>query len=100
MRICQQTAFAMALVRWMNASLNSFTPPRLQGTPTPIGQRGKKLLGLIFVGQEMKVIRRGTEPVEVFNFRHEYMPNEVLYSSKICVHVTVEGPPEYFSNWK
>ena len=34
----------------------------------PNRPKGHKILGLILVGQEMKVIRRGTEPVEVFTF--------------------------------
>ena len=34
----------------------------------PNRPKGHKILGLILVGQEMKVIKRGMEPVEVFNF--------------------------------
>ena len=34
----------------------------------PNRPKGHKLLGLILVGQEMKVIRRATEPVEIFTF--------------------------------
>ena len=64
----------------------------------PNSPKGHKVLGLILVGQEMKVIRRGTEPVDVFTFRHEDMPNEVMYAAKRCVHVNVEGPPESFFN--
>ena len=50
--------------------------------------KGHKVLGLILVGQEMKMIRHGTEPVKVFTFRHKDMPNEVVYDSKRYVHVT------------
>ena len=55
--------------------------------------KGHKVLGLILVGQEMKVIRLGTEPVEVFTFWHKDMPNKVLYAAKRYVHVTVEVTP-------
>ena len=41
--------------------------------------KGHKVLGLIFVAQEMKVIRRGTEPVEVFTF----LTRE--YANRSCV---------------
>ena len=34
----------------------------------PNRPKGKKLLGLILVGKEMKVIRCGTKPVKVFTF--------------------------------
>ena len=37
----------------------------------PNRPKGHKVLGLIFIGQEIKVIRHGTEPVGVFNFRHK-----------------------------
>ena len=62
----------------------------------PNRPKGHKVLGLILVGQEMKVIRRGTEPVQVFTFRHEDMPNEGMYTAKIYVHVTVEEPHNIF----
>ena len=55
--------------------------------------KGNKVLGLIVISPEMKVIRRGAEPVEVFTFWHEDMPNKVLYTAKKYLHVTVEGPP-------
>ena len=56
----------------------------------PNRPNGHKVLGLILVGQETKVIRRGTEPFEIFTFRHDDMPNEVLYAAKRYVHVAVE----------
>ena len=37
--------------------------------------KGHKVLGLILVGHDMKVIRRGTALVKVFTFKHEDMPN-------------------------
>ena len=60
--------------------------------------KGHKVLGLIFIGQEIKVIRRGTEPVGVFTFRHKDMPNIVMCAAKRYVNVTFEEPPEYFSS--
>ena len=58
--------------------------------------KGHKVLGLILIGQEMKVIRRGTELVRGFMFWHKNIPNKVLYAAKVHFHVTVEGTPEYF----
>ena len=62
--------------------------------------KGHKALGLILVSQEMKLFRHGAEPVKVFTFRHKHIPNKVLYAAKIYLHVTVEGPPEYFFRLK
>ena len=62
----------------------------------PNRKKGHKLFGLILVGQEMKVIRRGMEPVNVFTFRHEDIPNKVLYAANRYVYVTVKGPLEPF----
>ena len=59
----------------------------------PNRPKGHNVLGLILIGQEIKVIRRGTEPVEVFTFRHEDMQNEVLYAANRYVHVNFEGTP-------
>ena len=59
-----------------------------------------KVLGLILVGQEIKVIRRGTEPVKVFTFWRKDIPNKVMYIAKRYVHVTVEGPQESFFSFK
>ena len=56
--------------------------------------KGNKLFGLILIGQEIKVIRRGMESVEFFTFRHEDMQNKVLYASKRYVHAAVGKPPE------
>ena len=62
----------------------------------PNRPKGHKALGLIFIVQDMKFIIRGTEPVGVSTFRHEDMPNELLYSAKRYLNVTVEGIPELF----
>ena len=59
----------------------------------PNRPKGHKVLGLIFIGQEMKVIRSVRKPVEGFTFRHKDMPNKILNSVKRYVRVTVEGTP-------
>ena len=59
----------------------------------PNRQKGHKVLGLILIGQEMKVTRCGTEPVGGFTFQHEDMPNEVLYAAKRYLHVAVKVTP-------
>ena len=56
----------------------------------PNRSKGHKLLGLIFLGQEMKVIRCGIEPVGGCTFQHKNIPNEVLYSDNRYVNVTVD----------
>ena len=43
-------------------------PYKLVRDTYPNRPKGHKILGLILVGQEMKVIRVGTEPVKVFTF--------------------------------
>ena len=58
--------------------------------------KGHKVLGLILVGKEMKLIRRGTEPVKVFTFRHKDIPNKVMYAANRYMHVAVEVNPESF----
>ena len=62
----------------------------------PNRPKGYKLLGLVLICQDIKVIRRGMEPVGGFTFRHEDIPNEVMYSAKRCVIFTIEGPLESF----
>ena len=35
-----------------------------------------KVLGLVLIGQGIKVIRHSTEPVKIFTFLHGDMPNK------------------------
>ena len=62
--------------------------------------KSHKVSGLVLIGQGIKVIRHIMEPVDIFTFLHGDMPNEELYAAKRYVHVTVEGPPEYFFQLK
>ena len=72
----------------------SIRPSNVVRDNYPNRTKGHKVLGFILVGQEMKLIRRGTEPVKVFTFWHKDIPNEVLYAANIYVHFTVEGLPK------
>ena len=43
-------------------------PPKPVRDTYPNRPKGNKVLGLILVGQEIKVIRRGTAPFDIFTF--------------------------------
>ena len=51
--------------------------------------KGHKVIGLILIGQKLKVFRRGTEPFGVFTFLHRDIPEKALHAAKRYVHVTV-----------
>ena len=52
--------------------------------------------GLVFVEQDVSVVRRGSPATDVFIMRHEDFPNKEIYATKRMVHITKEGSEEDF----
>ena len=50
--------------------------------------------GLVVVGQDFWVVRRGSPATDAFIMRHEYLPNKELYDTNRMVNITEEGPKE------
>ena len=53
---------------------------------------------MVLVGQDFRVVMRGSPATDVFIMRHEDIPNKELYATKRMVHITEEGPGEYLFN--
>ena len=51
--------------------------------------------GLVLVGKDFGVARRGILGTGAFITCHEYLPNKELYDTKRMVHITEEGPKRY-----
>ena len=58
----------------------------------PNQPKNHKLEGIILLREDDKVVRRGTDPIPVFLFRHEDFPDKEFYCARRYVHVTQEGP--------
>ena len=43
---------------------------------------------LVVVGQDFRVVRRGSPATNAFIMRHEYLPNKELYDTNRMVHIT------------
>ena len=54
----------------------------------------ERVEGLVLVGQDFRVMRRGSPETNTFIMRHEDPPNKELYSTKRMVNITEEGPKE------
>ena len=50
------------------------------------------LEGMVLVGQDFRVVRRGSPETDTFIMRHEDFPNKELYATKRMVHITEEDP--------
>ena len=50
--------------------------------------------GLVLVGKDFWVVRRGGPATDVFIMCHEDLPNKEIYATKRMVHNTKEGPKE------
>jgi hypothetical protein len=58
----------------------------------PNQPKNHKLEGIILLREDDKVVRRGTDPIPVFLFRHKDFPDKEFYCARQYVHVTQEGP--------
>ena len=54
----------------------------------------ERVEGLLIVGNNFRLVRRGSPATDVFIMRHEDFPNKELYATKRMVHITGEGPKE------
>ena len=54
--------------------------------------------GVVVVGQDFGVVRRGSTATDAFIMCHEDSPNKDLYATKRMVHITEEGPKEDLFN--
>ena len=57
----------------------------------PNRPKNHKLWGVVFVGVDAKVMRRGANAILVFVFTHSDFPDQKLYTAKLYIHVTEEG---------
>ena len=48
--------------------------------------------GLVLVGKDFRVARRGSPLPNEFIMNHEDLPNKELYTTKMMVNITEEGP--------
>ena len=48
----------------------------------------------MIVGQDFRVVRRGSPVTDTFIMRHEYFPNKELYATKRMVNITEKFPEE------
>ena len=44
--------------------------------------------GMVLVGQDFRVVRKGSPATDAFIIRHEDFPNKELYSIRRMVHIT------------
>ena len=51
-------------------------------------------MGLVLVGQDFRVVRRGGPETDAFIMRNEYFPNKELYATNSMVNIKEEGPKE------
>ena len=57
--------------------------------------------GLVLLGQDFWLVRRGSPATDTFIMRHEDFPNKELYATKRMVHITEEGHEEdLFDLWR
>ena len=53
--------------------------------------KNHKLQGVILVGGDVKVVRRGADAIPVFVFTHADFPDKQFYDTKQYIHVNQEG---------
>ena len=54
----------------------------------------ERVEGMVLVGQNFRVVRRGSLATDTFIMHHEDFPNRELYATKRMVHITEEFPEE------
>ena len=55
----------------------------------------ERVEGLVLVGQDFRVVRRGSPETDTFIMRHKDLPTKQLCSTKRMVNIIEEGPEEY-----
>ena len=60
----------------------------------------ERVEGLVIVGQDFRVVKRGSPETDAFIIRHEDFPNKELYATKRIVHITLEVPKKKKSIWR
>ena len=56
--------------------------------------KSKRVEGLVLVGHNFRVVRRGSPETDAFIMCHEYFPKKELYATNMTVYITEEGPEE------
>ena len=51
----------------------------------------ERVEGLLIVGNNFRLVRRGSPATDVFIMRHEDFPNKELYATKRMVNIKEEG---------
>ena len=54
----------------------------------------ERVEGMVLVGKDFRVVRRGIPANDVITMRHEYFPNKELYATNRMVHITRESSEE------